>query len=327
MDNDVRNKILDIVNQPTCYPEKQRKTDTQRYVDLCYWYEKYNDINEVYNLWGMDCVDAISIDEWLDRGLFRKQRHDVNAFFYPNGSKFPMDYTVVMRDKRMFEAFAEMVLGYGNKYSPSIGYIIEKSFYFKQFIIDKIVDFQKFIEIFDSRVLVFKQVFGCSGENVKVVQVNQGYITCGRQQFSSVEFLNMLTNTIASNWVIQEFIIQHPMMKRLNDTSVNTLRFVTYHTGDDVEYYPVIMMRYGTPGALVDNANLGVGVDNKGIVMEDAFSLVEKNVLNVMFPVWKSHFLKKRLIWLNLCIAYSRNIYSWLGRVHNSSRSSSHRGE
>ena len=66
------------------------------------------------------------------------------------------------------------------------------------------------------------------------------------------------------------------MMKRLNDTSVNTLRFVTYHTGDDVEYYPVIMMRYGTPGALVDNANLGVGVDNKGIVMEDAFSLVEK---------------------------------------------------
>lgn len=82
MDNATKLKIENILDAPTCYPEKQRKSRKQRYTDLVYWYEKYNDVNEVYNLWGMDCADAAPIDEWLDRGLFRKQRHDVNAFFY-----------------------------------------------------------------------------------------------------------------------------------------------------------------------------------------------------------------------------------------------------
>ena len=94
-----------ILDAPTCFPEKVRKSREERKTDLISWYEKYNDVNEVYNLWGMDCVDADNLDEWLDRGLFRKQRHDINAFVYPNGSKFSMDYTVIMRDKRMFEGF------------------------------------------------------------------------------------------------------------------------------------------------------------------------------------------------------------------------------
>jgi len=270
----IEESIQSILDAPSCYPEKERKPLGRRREELLYWYEKYNDINVVYNLWGMDCADAAPIDEWLDRGLFRKQRHDVNAFFYPNGSKFPIDYTVIMRDKRMFEGFSEMVLGYGNQYSPSLGYIIEKRFYPAPRRM--VMDFSNLICGYEARKLVFKQVFGCSGETVKVVSITGGRVHCAGQIYSPTEFLEYLSLQNASNWIIQEFIAQHPKMSQLNASSVNTLRFITFHLGDSIEVFPVVMLRYGIPGALVDNANLGVGVTDKGVVMEDTFSLKEK---------------------------------------------------
>ena len=271
-------QLLDsILDAPTCYPEKERKSREQRKEDLLSWYNKYNDVNEVYNLWGMDCVDADNLDEWLDRGLFRKQRHDINAFVYPNGSKFPMDYTVIMRDKRMFEGFCEMVLGYGNSYSPSVAYIVEKQFMLKNGRITDQADFTAFIGKYESQMLVFKQVFGCSGETVKVVRIENGNIISSGATYSPADFLALLTSVKSSSWIVQEYITQHPEMKRLNETSVNTLRFVTYHTGDEISVFPVIMMRYGVPGALVDNSSLGVGVNIEGVVMESAFNLKDKS--------------------------------------------------
>ena len=270
--------ITPILDAPTCYPEKERKSREQRKEELLRWYDQYNDVNEVYNLWGMDCADAENIDEWLDRGVFRKQRHDINAFFYPNGSKFPMDYTVIMRDKRMFEGFCEMVLGYGNQYSPSLAYVIEGKFILKNGRIDEDASFSEFIKRYESQMLVFKQVFGCSGETVKVVKVENGAILCGGGKFlTPMELFAQLTNAKASNWIVQEYIEQHPDMKKLNETSVNTLRFVTFHTGKEVAIFPIIMMRYGLPGALVDNSSLGVGVDLNGVVMHSAFDLKKRS--------------------------------------------------
>lgn len=274
---DLETLLEPILNAPTCYPEKKRKSREQRKADLLSWYEKYNDINEVYNLWGMDCADAVNIDEWLDRGLFRKQRHDINAFVYPNGSKFPMDYTVIMRDKRMFEGFCEMVLGYGNGYSPSVAYIVERQFMLKRGRVSDAADFAEFIGKYQSQKLVFKQVFGCSGETVKVVKIEGENIISGDKAYTPAEFFALLTGMKSSSWIVQEYIEQHPEMKRLNETSVNTLRFVTYHTGDDISVFPVIMMRYGAPGALVDNSSLAVGVDMNGVVMEYAFDLKSKS--------------------------------------------------
>lgn len=276
MEVNILKQLEEIADAPTCYPEKVRKSREQRLEELLEWYNRYNDINIVYNLWGMDCADAAPLNEWLDRGVFRKQRHDVNAFFYPNGSKFPMDYTVLMRDKRMFEAFAEMVLGYGNRYSSSLGYVIEGKFYSKERKQVVNGDFEDFIIKHNGDKLVFKQVFGCSGETVKVVTIKDSRILHGNYEYSAYDFFLLISSAHASNWIIQEFITQHPEMNELNESSVNTLRIVTYHLGDKVEVFPVVMMRYGVPGALVDNANLGVGVNSNGIVQDYAFSLVDK---------------------------------------------------
>lgn len=293
MNDNVKQKLESILDAPTCYPERERKTREQRYADLVYWYNTYNDINEVYNLWGMDCVEADCLDAWLDRGLFRKQRHDINAFFYPKGSQFPVDYTVIMRDKRMFEGFCEMVLGYGNGYSPSVAYIIEKQFMLKNGRVSESADFVEFIGGYDSQMLVFKQVFGCSGETVKVVKIENGNIISDGEVYSPVNFWALLTSAKSSSWIVQEYIVQHPEMKRLNESSVNTLRFVTFHTGDEIYVYPVIMMRYGVPGALVDNSSIGVGVDMNGVVMDWALDLKSKSRIRCHEAAMKIPYFKE----------------------------------
>ena len=104
-----------------------------------------------------------------------------------------------------------------------------------------------------------------------------GKVFSGQNIYTPEDFFRLLTSEKASSWIVQEYIVQHPEMKKLNETSVNTLRFVTFHTGDSIEVFPVIMMRYGVPGALVDNSSLGVGVDINGVVMESAFDLKNKS--------------------------------------------------
>ena len=276
MEENIKRQIDLILDSPCLFLDKSRKSREQRECELVYWYEKYNEVNEVYNFYGMDCIDSAPIDEWLDRGLFRKQRHDINASFYPNGSKFPVDYTVIMRDKRMFEGFCESVLGYANKYSPSIGLVVEGTMFVKDQgsqILD--IDFQKFISRHVGEKLVFKQVFGCSGEVVLVVDVIDGFIKWKNKDYTFNEFFDYLTSIKATNWIVQRFIKQHPIMNRLNETSVNTLRIVTFNVGDNIFVAPVVM-RYGYPGAVVDNSSRCVKLDENGVVDEYAYDFVNK---------------------------------------------------
>lgn len=276
MEDTIKQQIESIVNSPTLYSELERKNEEQRRLDLMVWYEKYNEVNEVYNFYGMDCVDSGSLDEWLDRGLFRKQRHDINASFYPRGSKFPIDYTVIMRDKRMFEGFCESVLGYGNQYSPSIAFIIGSNMLQKtKWGGVKSVDFKEFVKRYLNCKLVFKESFGCSGESVLVVHIKENTIICQNKEYSFDDFFVYITSTHATTWIVQEFIIQHSIMNKMNESSVNTMRIVTFNTGEEIFVAPV-NMRFGYPDAVVDNSSRCVRLDAEGVVDDYAYDFVNK---------------------------------------------------
>lgn len=265
-----------LLDAPTCYPEKQRKPRMRRKEDLISWMDKYSEINEVYNLYGMDCEEAANCDEWLDRGIFRKQRHDINAQFYPSVSKFPLDYTLLMRDKRMFEGFAQMVLGYGNHYCPSLAYVMGDKFYIKETgQADLQADFSEFISAHDNSKLVFKQAFGCGAEQVYVVEIKNKAIVWKTKAYIPADFLCKICSH-TTNWIIQDFICQHHEMNKLNQSSVNTMRIITYHTGDRISASNAVV-RFGRPGASVDNQCFFAGVDQNGYVMSDKFDFVNKS--------------------------------------------------
>ena len=278
MDQDILKKIEEIVDAPGCYPESARKPRDLRLREMTDWYEKYNEVNICYNLYGMDRAEVTDIDQWLDRGLFRKQRHDANAAFYPDGSSFPYDYTLFMRDKHSFEMLMRSIHGNTDAYFKSYG-LFEggKLFSFSVDGSSKEISVDTFIKEFSGTYVVFKNTIGCSGTGVVVAQVEDDKILYDSQTYTVEAFLDSLDKP-RSNWLIQRFIEQHPTMKLFNDTSVNTMRIVTFNTGKRV-VMATTALRFGKPGSLADNSDMGglfTAIHDDGTVANNMFSFIEK---------------------------------------------------
>lgn len=127
MDKEILAQIESVADADSFFPERRRKSRKQRMEELLEWYKKYGEIHYYYNMYGSDIEGAEEPDSWLDSGIFRKHRHDVNANFYPSGSLFPIDYTTIMRDKLLFEMFASRIVG--NRCVKSIAYMEGRQFF------------------------------------------------------------------------------------------------------------------------------------------------------------------------------------------------------
>ena len=101
---------------------------------------------------------------------------------------------------------------------------------------------------------------------------------------SSLKDLNTLYHELLDNkqYLLEELIIQDPIMASLNDSSINTIRVVTILKNNEV-YIPFIALRIGRKGVVVDNFNSGglnALVNDKGEVYTCAVSKDEKEYLS-----------------------------------------------
>ncbi|TFH39625.1 MAG: hypothetical protein E4G95_00555 [Bacteroidia bacterium] len=82
--------------------------------------------------------------------------------------------------------------------------------------------------------------------------------------------INYLKESSARNFIIQEYIEQHPFFQQFNPYSVNTVRLYTYRSVKTNEIIPIqAVLRIGRPGSIVDNmASGGVacGITPQGIL-------------------------------------------------------------
>lgn len=87
------------------------------------------------------------------------------------------------------------------------------------------------------------------GKGVRKVHITNGTVD-GRQT------LNELFKEYNTDFLVQQVIVQHPDMKALNSSSINTIRIVTYRMGMEIKtVYTVI--RIGRKGMNVDNESAG----------------------------------------------------------------------
>ncbi|MBQ2311742.1 MAG: hypothetical protein II185_04235 [Firmicutes bacterium] len=285
MDKLIYDRIQEVLDAPSCYPEQERKSRDARKKELTAWYEKYNEVHVCYNLYGCDRVCSAPADEWLDRGLFRKQRHDVNGKYYPFGSKFPYDYTLFMRDKLAFEMLMRSAFGDEGRFIKSYGLLMDRQFY--RFCSDGgrcAITPEELVRTFDGQRVVFKNTFGFGGSDIVIVNFRGEHIIYKDREYSINEMMDLLCEN-NSYWLIQNFIKQHPFMSGLNDTSVNTMRVLTYNTGSRVVLGKTVL-RFGRPGSPVDNCDMGglfTGVDEKGTIGGSMFSYVEKKRFSCPF--------------------------------------------
>lgn len=108
---------------------------------------------------------------------------------------------------------------------------------------------------------IIKPVLECGGHGVEGLEVNNGKTNLNDWT------VEQLFNHYGNNFQIQERLKQHARMILLNDTSVNTLRIVTYRSDMEVLLiYSVV--RIGRKGSVIDNQCAGgistvIGEDGK----------------------------------------------------------------
>ncbi len=88
------------------------------------------------------------------------------------------------------------------------------------------------------------------GERVIKISVENGMVN------NNNSTIHDLFDLYGANFIIQEVVKQHESLKKLNPTSVNTLRILTYFR----ENGPVVLysvMKIGAKGAVIDNAYQG----------------------------------------------------------------------
>ncbi len=91
---------------------------------------------------------------------------------------------------------------------------------------------------------------GTWGRGVKLIQSTDGIIT---ETNGSVKDLFA---SYKQNFIVQERLEQHPDLAKLNPTSLNTIRVMSYHRGNEVVIlYAVI--RIGRKGQIIDNETAG----------------------------------------------------------------------
>ena len=121
-------------------------------------------------------------------------------------------------------------------------------------------------------VIIKPAVDSNSGRGVILARLQGGRDVISRKA------IPQLLSGYGDDFVIQERLVCHESIRRINPGSVNTLRIITYRWDQDgevkIKHMPLIM-RIGRSGSVVDNAHAGgliIGVGEDGQLAEKAFS-------------------------------------------------------
>ena len=98
-------------------------------------------------------------------------------------------------------------------------------------------------------VVIKPSMIGMWGTGVRIFSTDNGKI-------GENETIENLFDTFKENYIIQKKVLQHPEMSRLNPTSLNTLRVLSYHHGDEV-FVLYTVVRIGRKDKIVDNETSG----------------------------------------------------------------------
>lgn len=105
------------------------------------------------------------------------------------------------------------------------------------------------------KLIVKTAVGSCGGKSIQLFKKDKDvWLNSSGEKLSLI----YLENIYRRNFIIQEFIHQHPFYSNFNETSVNTIRLFTYRSVKNNEIIVLqSMLRIGKRGSSVDNIHSG----------------------------------------------------------------------
>ncbi len=140
----------------------------------------------------------------------------------------------------------------------------------------KLIDGDKAVELCNqSCKMIIKPTVDTWGGNKIVLFSCENGITTYKDKT-----IGELIDDYKENYIIQKVVQQHPDMSRLNSSSLNTFRVMTYLKGKDATILSIVV-RVGSPGSPTDNISSGgisCGVSDGGQMNEQGFLLSGKRI-------------------------------------------------
>jgi len=256
------------------YPEEKRKTSFQVFCDQVAYILRYGEVDDKYFINGMDRKDFPTKYNTLPHAVFKRVRDRLNV--HP-GLAEGYNYIMALKDKFYFNQFLTAI-GFS---TPTLRLLIDGG----RMHVPGVAVWQPLTAIQDLTIDgCLKDIGGAQGKGVYSLKVEDGRIWLGSEE---VDFAFFLDYCKRGKLIVQDRIIQHPKVSRLNESSVNTLRIVTvYHEGE-VEVFGSFF-RIGAVNSFTDNISRGgslVEVDLKtgklgkyGFILYPAMALKKHEV-------------------------------------------------
>lgn len=259
--------IISVYSMPSYYPEYERKSKVQMWLDNFKWLCKYKELNSFYTSYGLDVKNFRCSEDFLGNSEFLRTRNEGNRKL--SDIKYGgYNYLALLRDKYVFASHVSATLG--DCYIPkTIGLFEHGSVYFhdtKRWI--SINDF--FIEGCDA---VWKALDGVFGDDVFYGRVIDERMHVNGKELDADSFMRLYGE---KKYVLQELITQHSAMRAFMNKSVNTIRIVTIKGKSGKINIFSAFLRIGIDAdSFVDNrakGGLAVGIDlESGKLMKYGF--------------------------------------------------------
>ncbi|MFA0203964.1 sugar-transfer associated ATP-grasp domain-containing protein [Vibrio breoganii] len=238
-------KNLTILSSEKSFHEGGSKIKVVQMFDMLKWAIKYWEECDYYYHYKLDSYNS-TFNGYLSKKKFMELREKSNRCF-SGGRK--IDYTSILTDKIIFSQLAK-----DNFNNP------ETYFYIRNNKINDAyrLNTKNLIEYFPKNTkVIIKDSLGqeagkinIEADGVLLVEEIDGEFLLNNKSTSVERICNILMKK--PDWIAQEFLIQEDSIKRLNSSSVNTIRLLTINNGNEIEICKAVL-KVGSPGEIVDN--------------------------------------------------------------------------
>ncbi|MBR3352205.1 MAG: hypothetical protein IKP88_06855 [Lachnospiraceae bacterium] len=280
-----------ILNDPSIYPEMDRKSKFQRFIDNIVWLIKNHEINRYYNTYGLDIKNFRNPETFVPYRRFAIQRDNLNLHLV---GEYPNDYNriCILRDKSVFAAFVSETIG--SKYVvPVLASTDKDNVYIYR---NKEIKLKDYLETRKDKETILKKIDGECGEGVYLLAYNKNEWVVNH---NSVELNDFVAEIEKSKYIIQDRLKQHEALNRINPACINTIRFVTILDNNKKAQEFAHFLRIGVGDSIKDNRATGgyaVNISSEGILGTLAIghhdSIKKHPDTNIVFegiqiPYWK----------------------------------------
>ncbi len=145
-------------------------------------------------------------------------------------------------------------------------------FYFHK---DKVVNKAEAIKVCNryNKLLIKPTIYSGGGDSISIFSLKNG----------DTDFQNLTLNELfakyGQNFIVQEVVVQHERLKLLNESSLNTLRIISYMPNENVHILSTYI-RIGNKGSIVDNISsggIGCRVNPDGVLSKIGYYYDFKN--------------------------------------------------